>query len=207
MRLIEAQARLLAMGQPAFTTADASACLGISRAHASKVLERLSRAGEIVRLRHGLWGARDRIQVLALPQYLAAPFPSYVSLQSALYYHGMISQVPSVTYAVSVARTRRFETPLGAVSIHHVDPAFFFGYERVGEDGANMAVPEKSLLDVLYLSPAKTRLFRVLPELELPRTFSIREARGMIRRIRSAQRGTLVEKRFEEIMSGQARKS
>jgi hypothetical protein len=27
-----------------------------------------------------------------------------------------------LTYAVSLARTRRFTTPLGTVSIHHVDP-------------------------------------------------------------------------------------
>lgn len=200
MRLLEAQAQLLALGQPAFTTADASACLGITRGHASKVLERVSRAEQIVRLRHSLWGVRDRVQALALPQYLTAPFPSYVSLQSALYYHGMISQIPSVTYAVSLARTRGFRTPLGAVSVHHVDPSFFFGFESVGDRGARMAVPEKALLDVLYLSPAKTRLFRVLPELELPKGFSITRARGMIRRIRSSRRRNLVTRLFEAIL-------
>ena len=200
MRLVEAQARLLELGQPVFTTADAAACLRIGRGTASKMLGRLSRARNIVRLSHGLWGAQDRIRPLALPPYLTAPFPSYISLQSALYYHGMISQIPSVTYAVSLARTRKFNTPLGLVSVHHVDPSFFFGFESTGDQGAQLAVPEKALLDVLYLSPAKTRLFRVLPELELPAGFSIPEARRMVRRIRSLQRRTLVNGLLEQIV-------
>ena len=37
-----------------------------------------------------------------------------------------------MTYAVTLARTRRYTTPLGTVSLHHVRPAFFFGYEDVG---------------------------------------------------------------------------
>ena len=200
MRLTDAHARLRAMNQPVCTTADASACLGIKREHASKILARLSDAGHVVSLSRGLWGFRDRIDSLALVQYLTAPFPSYVSLQSALYYHGMISQIPSVTYAVSPARTRRFDTPLGSVSIHHVDPLFFFGFESAGHQGARMAVPEKALLDIFYLSPAKTRLFRVLPELELPKGFSEAKARGMVRRIQSPQRRTLVRNRLEEVL-------
>jgi predicted transcriptional regulator of viral defense system len=200
MRLVDAHARLLGMGQPIFSTVDASVCLGIGREYASKVLTRLSDAGHVVSLRRGIWGFRDRIQSLALAQYLTAPFPSYISLQSALYYHGMISQIPSVTYAVSLARTRRFDTPLGIISVHHVDPSFFFGFKSAGDQGAQLAVPEKALLDVLYLSPTKTRLFRVLPELELPKSFRIPEARRMVRRIQSLQRRTLVHNLLEEII-------
>ena len=40
-----------------------------------------------------------------------------------------------------------------------------------------MATPEKALLDVLYLSSTKTRLFAALPELDLSAGFSIRNAR------------------------------
>jgi len=58
----------------------------------------------------GLPEARRR----ALLEFLTAPFPAYVSLQSALYLHGMISQVPALTYAVTLARSRRLATPLGS---------------------------------------------------------------------------------------------
>lgn len=202
MRLVDAYAKLLAMKLPVFTTADAAACLRIAPAHASKLLTRLAESGLLNRLRRGLWTTGDDLQILALPQQLVAPFPCYVSLQSALYYHGMISQIPAATYAVSLARTRRYRTPLGEVSVHHVAPAFFFGFEPVGEQGAQLALPEKALLDVLYLGPTKTRFFAALPELELPRSFSIRRARAMAGRIPSPQRRTLVLKRLEKILRG-----
>jgi hypothetical protein len=40
-----------------------------------------------------------------------------------------------VTYAVTLARTRRFTTPLGVASLHQVRPTFFFGFEDRGERG------------------------------------------------------------------------
>ena len=63
----------------------------------------------------------------------------------------MISQVPAVTYAVSLARTRRFATPVGTVSVHHVQPSFFFGFEDAGR-GGRLATPEKALVDVNWLA-------------------------------------------------------
>lgn len=77
----------------------------------------------------------------------------------------MISQIPAITYAVSIGRTKRYETPLGVVSFHHVHPSFFFGFETIGKGMVKMATPEKALIDFLYLSPSKSRLFRALPEL------------------------------------------
>ena len=200
MRLSDAHAKLLALKLPALTTADAAGCLRIPPGHASKLLERLADSGHLTRLRRGVWAMGSDVQMLALPQHLVAPFPCYVSLQSALYYHGMTSQMPSATYAVSLARTQRYSTPLGDVSIHHIAPTFFFGFQRVGEQGAQLALPEKALLDVLYLGPAKTRLFAALPELERPRSFSVRRARAMANRIPSMQRRTLVLERLERIL-------
>jgi len=154
-----------------------------------------------MRLARGLWVIGEKTEPLALPELLTSPFPAYVSLQSALYYRGMISQMPGVTYAVSLARTRRFKTPLGAVSVHHVIPSFFFGFEPLAGGVVKMATPEKALLDFLYLGPAKTRLFRALPELELPRSFSVARAQAMIRRIRSERRRALVQRGFDRILS------
>jgi predicted transcriptional regulator of viral defense system len=200
MRLIDALTTLTAMQAPVFDTGDAAARLGVNTAHASTVLARLAAAKHLVRLRRGVWAFRDRVDALALPEYLTSPFPSYVSLQSALYRHGMIEQVPAVTYAVSLARTRRFTTPLGTVSIHHVDPGFFFGFENVGTSSGRLATPEKALVDFLYLAPAKSRLFRALPELELPARFSPRRARAVVARIGSAKRRAMVSRALEGIV-------
>jgi hypothetical protein len=168
MRLVDVQARLLDMELAVFNTSDASAWLGLSRAHASKLLSRLSEAGLLVHLSRGLWAFKDRVEPMALPQYLTNPFPSYVSLQSALYQHDMIAQIPVVIYAVSIARTKRFATPLGTISVHHVHPSFFFGYKTTAKGDIKIATAEKALIDFLYFSPAKSKLFRSLPELEFP---------------------------------------
>jgi len=200
VKLVDVHTKLLEMNVPVFQTSDAAACLNVDSAHASKLLSRLSLSGHLVHLRRGLWAFRDRVEPLALPVYLTDPFPSYVSLQSALYYHDMISQIPAITYVVSIGRTKIYDTPLGVVSVHHVHPSFFFGFKTIGKGVAKMATPEKALIDFLYLSPAKSNLFRALPELELPRGFSAKKAYKVISQIRSARRKNLVRNLFEEAL-------
>jgi predicted transcriptional regulator of viral defense system len=200
VKLVDVHIKLLEMNVPVFQTSDAAAWLNIDSAHASKLLSRLSLSGHLVHLRRSLWAFKDTVEPLALPVYLTDPFPSYVSLQSALYNHDMISQIPTVTYAVSIDRTKTYDTPLGVVSVHHVHPSFFFGFETIGKSIAKMATPEKALIDFLYLSPAKSNLFRALPELELPKGFSAKRADKIISQIRSARRKNLVRRLFEETL-------
>lgn len=206
MTLIDALSSLATMRVPVFDTGDAAVRLGLANAHASSVLARLAAAHHLVRLRRGMWAFPDRVDPLTLPGRLTAPLPSYVSLQSALYFHGMISQVPAVTYAVSLARARRFETPLGVVSIHHVAPRFFCGFEATGRQGALIASPEKALVDFLYLAPARSSLFRALPEVEFPRRFSSRLARSWTNRIASPRRRTMVARSLGHILGSGARR-
>lgn len=188
------------MQAPVFDTGDAAARLGVDTAHASTVLARLAAARQVVRLRRGVWAFGSRVDPLALPEYLTSPFPSYVSLHSALYLHGMIDQVPTVTYAVSLARTRRFTTPIGTVSVHHVDSGFFFGFENAGSSDGRLATPEKALVDFLYLAPARSKLFRALPELEIPARFSVRRARAIVARIGSASRRAMVSRALDAMI-------
>ena len=201
MKLIDALARVLALDQPAFRTSDAAVCLRLDRSHASKTLERLADAGHLIRLARALWGVPGRIEPFALPEYLAAPFPAYVSLHSALFHHGMVSQIPSVIYAVTVGRARRRETPIAVISCHHVAPSFFFGYESHGPGGIKIATPEKALLDVLYLGAGRSQGLSALPEVELPREFSIGESRQMIARIGSPERRRRVEERLAAVLA------
>ncbi len=199
MTLVAALSVLASMLSPVFETSDAAARLGLTNAHASTILARLAAAHHIVRLRRGVWAFADRVDPLALPEHLTSPLPSYVSLQSALYLHGLISQVPAITYAVSLARTRRFATPLGTVSIHHVTPSFFFGFDEAGR-GGRLATAEKALVDLLYLRPARSKLFRALPELELPRRFRLSAARAIVGRIEFVRRRTAVSRALERLV-------
>jgi len=198
MKLIDVLARLQRLDQPVLETGDVAAIVGVGKAHASKMAARLAEAGHLLALRRGVWAFPGRLDPLGLPERLTAPQPAYVSLQSALYYRGMISQIPSSVYAVSLARTRGYTTPLGVVSVHHVSPDFFFGYETLGEKGIRMARPEKALLDVFYLTPARSRLFCKLPEVETAGDFDVAEARRMIARIPFAARRAMVAQRFQQ---------
>ena len=206
MRLLDVLTAIASMDVPVFTTRDAATRLRVPIAHASVTLARLAAGGHVIRLRRGVWALPKRVDPLALPEYLTAPFPAYVSLQSALYLHGMISQVPPVTYAVTLARTKRVATPLGAVSLHHVKPAFFFGFEDHGRSGGRLATPEKALVDFLYLAPARSRLFRALPELEFPTSFRVGVARSMVTRIEPARRQTRVRRTLDGLLEDRRRR-
>jgi predicted transcriptional regulator of viral defense system len=197
---VEALGSLLRMGKPVITTEDAALRLGLKASAATRTLGRLAAAGLVLRLRHGLWSLDPRIDPLRLPEYLTAPFPAYVSLQSALHLHGMLSQVPQLTYVASLASTRRIKTQLGEYSIHRLAPSFFGGFDVVGGGGVCLATPEKALLDTLYLAPARSRLFAALPEVEIPRSFDRKEARRWLARISLGPRRSAVESRLAALL-------
>lgn len=163
--------QLMSLGTPAFDTRDAAAMLRVTSANAHMILRRLAQQGFLMRLKRGRWGLTKEVSAFALPELLAAPYPAYVSLQSALFHHGLIEQVPSVTYAVTLGRARRVTTPAGTVSFHRLPPELFTGFELATKDHAKIATPEKAMFDVLYLAPGRSRLFVRLPELEIPRSF------------------------------------
>lgn len=198
MQLIETYARIKLLNQSSFQTRDIVALLDVNTTTASKALSRLKKQGHLLQLRSGLWALPEKAEPMMLPEQLTAPFPSYVSLQSALHYHGMIEQIPETVYAVSLARTKTFNMRWITVSIHHIPTAFYFGYISV-KNNVKIATPEKALLDFLYLRPAKNHLFTALPELEIPATFDYKLCYEWINKIPARQRRAMVEKQFELI--------
>ncbi len=196
---VEAFGRLVRMGKTVVTTGDAALYLRITRSAASRALGRLAAAGLVLPVRHGLWSLDPGIDPLLLPEHLTAPYPSYISLLSALSLHGMISQVPRVVYVASLAPTRRLETSVGVFSVHRLGPKLFGGFDTTAR-GVRLASAEKALVDTLYLAPARSRLFAALPEVELPRGFSAREARRWVARIPAGPRRVAVERRLAEVL-------
>ena len=122
-------------------------------------LDRWVASGKLVMLRRGVYR-------IAYPYVRRPPHPfvvanfmrksSYVSLQSALAYYGMIPEYTPVTTSVTTARPEAIDTPDGRFAFRHVKGNLFFGYgEREVSPGfkAVIATPEKALLDLLYLTP------------------------------------------------------
>lgn len=205
MNARDALGRLRALRVTAVTTSDAATLLGVTVEAASHTLRRLGASGLVTPVRKGLWALADRPDPLSLAEHVTAPYPSYVSLQSALYLHGMIDQIPAVTYLVSLARSARVRTGVGTFSIHHVRPELFGGAERDPSSGVRIASREKALVDYLYLSPTRTRLFGATPELEIPKGFDSREARRWAARIPTGRLRTIVERELERILGEERR--
>jgi predicted transcriptional regulator of viral defense system len=200
MNAASALAHLRRLGKLVVTTNDVTLALGVERSAATQKLKRLAAEGLLKKIRHGLWAVDPALDPLVLPEYLTAPFPSYVSFQSALFLHGMVSQVPEVIYVASLAQTRRVRTKLGAFSIHRLAPTFFGGYDTLHESGVRLATPEKALLDSLYLGPTRSRMFAHLPEIEIPKGFDRRKAQEWVARIPAGPRRTSVEHRLDRLL-------
>jgi len=111
------------------------------------------------RLRRGLYALAPPYQRVHPHPFLVANHlvrPSYVSLQAALSYYGLIPEAVYVITSVTTARPGQRKTPLGTFLYRHVRPTFFFGYrleEVAPEQRAFIAHPEKALLDLVYLHP------------------------------------------------------
>lgn len=78
--------------------------------------------------------------------------PSYISLGSALLFHGMMKQVQKDIECVTTRNSFRFKQ-LGVI-YHKIPSELFFGFKKhpKGKSYIMVALPEKALLDGLYLN-------------------------------------------------------
>lgn len=122
-------------------------------------LSRWVAAGRLIKLKKGIY-------TLAEPYRKATPHPflianamkkaSYVSLQSALSYYGMIPEYVPVTTSVTSGRPEQVETPVGRFVFRHIKKDWLRDYKQVdlgSGQQAFVASAEKSLLDLAYLTP------------------------------------------------------
>ena len=147
-------ALLLAHHLRVFTTGDVMMLTHLRKDAASHSLRRLEIQGVIQKIKRGVWISK-LVQDLSPSEvliHLTAPWPSYVSLESALAQWGIISQIPSVIYGVTAGKPMKCNTPLGVFHIRHINRRLFGNYIFQGSSAARypIATPEKALLDTLY---------------------------------------------------------
>ena len=131
----------------------------VDSVHVRRQLGRWVKAGKVYQLRRGLYALAPPYQQTRPHPFLIANQlvrPSYVSLQSALAYYGLIPEYVPVTTSVTSDRPQEFATPLGKYQFQRVKKERFFAFnlEDLGdEQDAYVAAPEKALLDLAYLHP------------------------------------------------------
>lgn len=115
---------------------------------AYKLLQRLEKKNVLKRVVGGIYLISDA-QVSEFEIANACLTPSYVSLESALSYYGILSQFPYSITSVTVKRGKNFHFNK-EFEYAHIDPSFFWGF--VKDKNFLIATPEKAVLDMLYFS-------------------------------------------------------
>jgi predicted transcriptional regulator of viral defense system len=122
-------------------------------------LSRWTNTGRLLQLRRGLYALAPAWRKVEPHSFLVAnrlQRGSYVSLQAALAWHGMIPEHVPVVTSVGPGRPETIRNPLGAFQFHHLSDRLRFGYSRVEvvpRQFAFVASPEKALLDLIHLTP------------------------------------------------------
>lgn len=123
-------------------------------AHPRKKITSLLRKGDLIRVKKGLYLFGERYRRTPYCRELLGNLiygPSYISLEYALHYHGLIPERAETITSVTCGRSRSFETPVGNFSYRMVPlAAYSIGVDRIElADGRSflMATPEKALAD------------------------------------------------------------
>jgi len=126
-------------------------------------ISRWVRSGKLIQLKRGIYLLAEPYRKLSASEFYIASVlksPSYVSLEKALEYHGLIPEAVPVFTSVTTKRPTVFETTFGRYDYRHIQPSLFWGYGSLNFNGQTvfMATPEKALLDFFYLKHVKVSL-------------------------------------------------
>jgi|ERR1035437_549346 predicted transcriptional regulator of viral defense system len=135
-----------------FSAHDVRTLFGVTSVATSGLLHRYKKRGFILKIKRGLYVFPD-----ALPPdvYVASKLytPSYISLEFALSYHGVIPETVYEITSVTTKATRRFETLGKVFSYRKIKRTAYTGYEIQKQKGLsfNIANAEKAFVDANYL--------------------------------------------------------
>lgn len=117
-------------------------------------LSRLAKSGQIYPLKRGVYCFDPSlITDLELAKILAPD--SYISLESALNYYGIIPDIPLSVTSITLAKGKNIKNRWGNFLYFHFKKELFFGFQAIKdqENGNffNLAYKEKALFDYFYL--------------------------------------------------------
>ena len=122
-------------------------------------LDRWEKRGYLYKIKQEFYALTD--------QELSEPFlfltankiyaPSYISLEKALKFYGLIPEEVFQITSVSTKKTARFETFIGNFKYRHIKASLFWGYKLLNSPHGKIhnvivAEPEKAILDYLYFN-------------------------------------------------------
>lgn len=151
MKWIDFERQIKKKGIKLFSPLDVQRFLGRSKMAITFLMHRLKKQGYVESVKRGLYKLPDE----QIPDvYLANKLyePSYVSLEFALSWHGVIPETVYEITSVTPKATRRFETQGKIYSYRRVKKSAFTGYTTEKQGGLSffIADPEKAFVDANY---------------------------------------------------------
>ena len=140
-------------------------------------LSRWTKSGKLIQLKRGVYVLNQPYRKFEISELAIAAVlkkPSYISIEKALEYHGLIPEAVYTITSVTTKRTTAYETELGNFDYRHIRPSLFWGYETVRHNNhtAFIACAEKALLDLFYLKNVPVS-FEYIDEMRLQNTGKI----------------------------------
>lgn len=118
----------------------------------------LIKKGDLVSIKRGLYILSDEYKKNASRKILASMIysPSYISMQSALHFYGLIPEAVYSEVSVTTKRTKTFKTPVGIFEYHNSSlKDFLWGlrFAKIDESRQiRIASPIKALYDLMSYS-------------------------------------------------------
>lgn len=91
--------------------------------------------------------------------------PSYISLETALNYFGVLSQFPHEVTSITTKRTKQKDINSKVFSYSRIKKEVFTGYQMI--DGILIASPSKAFFDYLYFVSKALRTENYISEMDL----------------------------------------
>ncbi len=121
-------------------------------------LSRWVKAGRLIKLARGKYAIAPPYRKADFPLEHVANrlvYPSYVSMEKALGWYGLIPEAVAVVTSVTTGRPRVLENALGTFRYRHIRQGLFWGFtsEKLQGQECIIALPEKAILDLFYFRP------------------------------------------------------
>ena len=141
------------IGLPIFTTAQALRVVDDDeRKHLNIQLSRWIASGQIERIKRGIYliaGEKVDEMVVAATIYPS----SYVSMETALNLAGIMPDITAEVTSIVTGKPRKYQTKLGVFSYSKIQKDLYFGFttQMTKKLAYRLAIPEKALLDLIYV--------------------------------------------------------
>jgi len=153
---LKVEKKLKTIGMTVFTPVEFGGIFNVSANTASMFISRNLASGLFIKLRNNYYILEDSDTPLF---FIANKLyqPSYVSLEKALFYYGIIPEFVYSITSVTTKATRDFNTGLGNFSYQKIKQEAFTGYKLTSVEGQRvlLAEKEKALADYLYFVDLK----------------------------------------------------